>query len=344
LAVVDETGIALGAGHGDVVAVRDGVECIAAADHGRHAQFSRDDRGMTGAPAAIGHDRRGTFHDRFPVRVGHVGHQHVARLQLVHFGDRADHARLAGTDLVADRAAFAQHRALAAQVEALELSGAATRLHRFRTRLDDEEFSGDAVLCPLHIHRTAVVLLDHQRLLRQFVHIGIGDREAVLQFLRRGFGPHAFARCIRIDHANLLRAELTTQDGRFACAQRGLVDVELVRIDGALDDGFAEAVTRGHEHGVAKAGLGVEREQHARGAHVGADHQLHAGREKHVLMLEAMMHPIGNRTVVVEGREDFPDPMQHVLDADDVEEGLLLPCERGIGQVFGRGRANALRH
>ena len=42
--------------------------------------------------------------------------------------------------------------------------------------------------------------------------------------------------------------------------QRRFVDVELVRVDGALHDGFAEAVGRRNENGVAEAGLGVDRE------------------------------------------------------------------------------------
>ena len=45
-----------------------------------------------------------------------------------------------------------------------------------------------------------------------------------------------------------------------------LEDVELVGIDRALHDVFAEPVGAGDEHDVAKAGLGVEREHHAAAA------------------------------------------------------------------------------
>jgi hypothetical protein len=42
-----------------------------------------------------------------------------------------------------------------------------------------------AVLAPLDVHRAAVVLLDDQRVLRQFGNIGIGQRVAVALLGRR---------------------------------------------------------------------------------------------------------------------------------------------------------------
>ena len=77
---VDVAGVAFGAGNGDFLAVLDGVQCVAGADDSRHAQFARDDRGMAGAAAAIGDDGGRALHHRFPVGVGHVGDQHIARL------------------------------------------------------------------------------------------------------------------------------------------------------------------------------------------------------------------------------------------------------------------------
>ena len=54
-------------------------------------------------------------------------------------------------------------------------------------------------------------------------------------------------------------------------------------------------------------------------------------------MLEAVVDPVGNGAVVVEGGKDFLDLVDHVVRATHVEEGFLLTGERGIGQVFGRG-------
>ena len=70
---------------------------------------------------------------------------------------------------------------------------------------------------------------------------------------------------VGIDHLLGLFAEAALQDRRAAGAQGRLVDVELVRVDRALDDGLAEAVAGGDEHRVAEAGFGVDREQHAGG-------------------------------------------------------------------------------
>ena len=92
---------------------------IAAADHRRDAQFAGDDRRVAGAPAAVGDDGGGALHHRLPVRVGHVGDQHVAGLHVVHLGQRAHHAHPAGADLLADGAALGQHGAVALQLVAV---------------------------------------------------------------------------------------------------------------------------------------------------------------------------------------------------------------------------------
>src|SRR6185437_1141480 len=163
-ALVDRAGVAFGAGHGDVGTVGYKLQRVAGADHGRHAEFARDDRCVTGTSAAVGDDRRGALHHRLPVGIGHVGDQHVAVLHLVHVAQRADHAGFAGADLLADRAAFGQHLAFLAEVEALQLGRVRTRLHRFRARLHDVDLAGVAVLRPLDVHRAAVVFFDDQRL------------------------------------------------------------------------------------------------------------------------------------------------------------------------------------
>ena len=104
LAFVHMAGVALGARHGDVSAVRQGARRIAASDHGRDAEFARDDRSVARASAAIGDDRSGPLHDRLPVGVGHVGDQHVARLDLLHLRGGFDEAHGALADLLSNRA------------------------------------------------------------------------------------------------------------------------------------------------------------------------------------------------------------------------------------------------
>src|SRR3546814_10769023 len=111
---------------------------IAAADDCRNTQFARDDRRVAGAATTIGDDRAGALHDRFPVRVGHVGDEHVARLYAMHFFDRTQKTYGASADLLADRAAFGEHRTLAAlELVATQHVDSRAPLHGFRPRLPD---------------------------------------------------------------------------------------------------------------------------------------------------------------------------------------------------------------
>ena len=56
--VVDEAGVALGAGDGDLVGRRSSVRGgRAGADDGGDAELAGDDRGVAGAAAAVGDDR-----------------------------------------------------------------------------------------------------------------------------------------------------------------------------------------------------------------------------------------------------------------------------------------------
>ena len=56
-----------------------------------------------------------------------------------------------------------------------------------------------------------------------------------------------------------------------------------------------------------EAGLGVHGEHHPGGADVGAHHPLHAGRQRDGLVVEAVVHPVGDGPVVVERGEDLLD-------------------------------------
>ena len=56
-----------------------------------------------------------------------------------------------------------------------------------------------------------------------------------------------------------------------------------------------------------KPGLGVHGEHHPGGAEIGADHLLHPGRQRHRLVREGVVHPVGDRAVVVQRREHLPD-------------------------------------
>ena len=78
------------------------------------------------------------------------------------------------------------------------------------------------------------------------------------------FNGLAGARVIGINHLDRLATEVLAQDREFAVPERRLVDVELVGIDGALDDSLAESVGGSDENRVPEPGLGIQREYHAR--------------------------------------------------------------------------------
>ena len=59
-------------------------------------------------------------------------------------------------------------------------------------------------------------------------------------------------------------------------------------------------------------------------------------------MLEPVVYPVGNGPIVVQRSEHLPDRGQDRVDAADVEERLLLPGERRIGQIL-RGRTGTDR-
>ena len=176
-ALIDIAGVALGARDRHVLAILDGVGCLAAAHHRRNAQFARDDGRVAGAAAAVGHDRGRALHDRLPIRIGHVGDQHVAGLHALHFIGTAYDARAAGADALADAASLGQHARARFEREALDAAAAAA-LHGLRPGLQDIDLAGGAILAPLDIHRAAVVLLDRQRLACQLLNLGVGERKA----------------------------------------------------------------------------------------------------------------------------------------------------------------------
>ena len=298
---------------------------------------------MAGTPAAVGDYRRRALHDRFPIRVGHVGDQHVTGLQAIHLLDARNHPRSTRPDLLTDGTAFGQHLALFLQLETLD-DLAVAALHCLGPRLHDVELAIITVARPFDVHRAAIVGLDGHRDAAELLDFLIADREALTALFTHFLGHHAMAggaagRCI--DHLQMLAADIAPQDGALTGRQRRLVDVELVGINCALHHHFTQAITRGNEHHVTETGLGVEREQHAAGADVTAHHALDTGRQGHCVMVVALMHAIGDRAVVEQRGEYLMNFQSDLFETDHVQEGLLLAGKGRLGQIFcGRRRAH----
>ena len=340
LAAVHIAGVAFGAGHGDRFTLMQDIGRIAATHDRRNAQLARDDGSVAGAPATVGDDGGGTLHHRLPVGIGHVGDEHVARLHAVHLGSVTDHAHHAGTDLLADGTPVGHGLAVLLETVLFHHQTGVLTLHGLRTRLQDVELAVVAILAPLDVHRAAVVLLDDDRVAGELEHILVAERETVAVSLGHVDGAHGLARhsLVGEDHLDQLGAQVAADDRRFAQRQRGLVYVELVRVDRALHHGLAQTERGGDEHHLIEAGLGIDREHHPRGPGVRTHHALHAGRERDVGMGEVLVHAVSDGPVVVQRRKHLLHRMQDVLVAVDVEESLLLASEGGVRQVFGGGR------
>ena len=342
-AVIDLAGIAFGAGHGHQGAILQKCGGVTAADHGRNAQLTRNDGGVAGTTTTVGDNGAGALHDGFPVGVGHVGHQHVAGFHLVHLRDVRHQTHRAGTNLLANRAAFGQHIACALELVAQLGLALGLALHGFRTRLQDVQVAVSAVLAPLDVHGAAIVLFNHQRVTGQLLHISVGQRVAVAQLGGHVGGLDQLARSSFFfgcgeHHLDQLGAQVAANQRILARLEHGLVHVELVRVHGPLHHGFAQAIAGSDEDHVFKTGFGVDGEHHAGGAQVGAHHALHASGQSHHIVLKALVHAVGDGAVVVQRREHFLHFVQHVVDTDHVQEGFLLTSKRCVRQVFGGGR------
>lgn len=235
---------------------------------------------MAGTPAAIGDDGRSTLHDRLPVRVGHVGHQHVARLDLIHLLGREHQLHRTTADTLADGPASHQGAPLLLEVEALQLAALQLGNHGFRPRLDDVELAVVAIQRPLDIHRASVVLLDGHGLARQRHDLIVVDTEAAAILQRHVDGGHRLARAgvFAIDHLDQLGAEVAAQYCRAPGRQGRLVDVEFVGVDRTLHHRLAQAPGGGDKHRIGIARLGIKGEHDAGSAGFRAHHLLDAGR------------------------------------------------------------------
>ena len=146
-----------------------------------------------------------------------------------------------------------------------------------------------------------------------------------------------------VDHLLRLAAELLLDDRhQRRIAEERLEHLVLVGVDSALDDILAEPPGGIDQHGLVEAGLGIDREHHARGAEVGAHHPLNADREGDPHMVEALGLAIGDRPVGEEGGIAAPAGVEERLAAANVEVGFLLSGEARLGQVL-RGGARAHR-
>ena len=115
------------------------------------------------------------------------------------------------------------------------------------------------------------------------------------------------------------------------------MNIKLIWVNGTLDHGLSEAVARGDEHHLIKTRFSVDGKHHTGYAQVRAHHALNAGTQRHIMVGIALVHPVADGPVVVEGGKHFANLVQDIVNAQHVEKSFLLPGKRGIGQIFRRG-------
>ncbi len=145
---------------------------------------------------------------------------------------------------------------------------------------------------------------------------------------------HVFLRPLAVDHLQGLAAEGTAQNGRAPGFQVGFVKIELIRIDCPLHDGFAQTIGAGNKDYVVETGFGIQGKHYAGGADVRAHHALNAGGKGDLIMIKTLMYPVGDGTVVIERSEDTPDGEEYLIDAGNIEIGLLLSRKGCIRQIL----------
>ena len=146
------------------------------------------------------------------------------------------------------------------------------------------------------------------------------------------------AAALAVNHAYLLGAEPAAQHAAKPLVQGRLVNVELVGIDLALDDGFAETVTAGDEDHVAKSRFGIEREDDAAGREIRANHFHHGDGESDLEVIEAVVDAVGNRAIGENGGKAAPAGLEQILRAAHIEEAFMLARKTRGRQIFRRRR------
>ena len=265
--IVDEPLFALGAADRHLPAGRDLLGRVARADDRGDAMFPADDRGVGGPAAPVRHDGGGNPHHRLPVGGRGIRDQNLARFEFREVADIGDDPGLPGGDLIADTLSDGKHLPAFVDMVGLKDISRLLRLHRLGSRLDDEEFPGLSVFCPLDIHRhrfsslCRVVVLDRERIPCKRQDIIVGDTEPSLVGIRDIDTPgDLLCTPLAVDQFHPLLTEVLPDDCPVTFPERRFEDVEFVGVDGTLDDHLAKTVGSGDEDDVPETGVGVERE------------------------------------------------------------------------------------
>ena len=196
------------------------------ADDAGNAQLPGDNGSMAGAAAPVGDNSRGPAHDRFPVRVGHVGNQDFTRLKLGNGGRTFNEAGRALADPGAHCLSLDDNPAALLEMVGLDDAEVPLGMHGFRLSLDDIELAGAdlpavTILGPFNGHgpenpgSVGVMIFDDTGPSRQGNDFVIGQDIAALFFFGSDDGANRSGLIIGVDHFDLVIAHLFADNGIF---------------------------------------------------------------------------------------------------------------------------------
>ncbi len=295
---VDEALLPLGAGHGNLLASFQHLGGIAATDDGGQAEFSTHDRGV-GCPASvIGNDSGGALHQGHPIWVRVARHEDGVFGEAFYLVGAIEPEYFAYGDGIANAITLRKQLALVLETVAPQATRLFARLHRLRTRLNDEQFAGYAILRPLHIHSATIVFLDAARPTRQLHYVLVVQHEVSLFFPSRSPSRYRARASLRVhDLLRLLAAALLDDGHETLSGEEGFVDHVFIGVDRALYHGLAQAPGRVDQHRIGEACFGVDGKHDSCPRLIRAHHRLHAHRQRYIHMLETVVLAIGDGTI-----------------------------------------------
>ena len=137
-----------------------------------------------------------------------------------------------------------------------------------------------------------------------------------------------------INQSLLLAAQAPTEDRIKTQGQGGLENQQFIGINNPLHHVFAQAIGGTEQHRVPEAAFGVEAEHHPGAGPIGQNHPLHANREGHSQVAEAVVLPVGEGAIGEQGGIATAGGRQQLGFALDMQKGVLLAGKTGLRQIL----------
>ena len=219
---------------------------------------------MAGPAAAVCDNSACNFHDRLPVRIGHVCYQHLALFKIMDVFHVFNNIGNTLPDLGSDR--LPGHNKIAGLLQFVSFHElfAGLRMNRFRPCLDNVQITGSnllavSVLGPFNVHGLLVMVFNNagpfcklknliivKYILSPFFRSCVDIKN---RFVRR--------RVRVVNHLYFLAANTLPDNRPFTLFQGRLEHIKLVRIDRPLDNILSQSPGAGQKNRILKTALSI---------------------------------------------------------------------------------------